>query len=346
MLGRLVWPHARRSTFRLAELVLYAAPTQFQYDDFADDRARGVGHNPFGNYRSPYVTLPSDELYAGPFPGDEAFIEYNLFHDSALKSSAGTAVFVCQYGLKKSSFCDATFQLSGGNLVGFDSSTFSATTYALALTSRTAGYRGMKGEVVATLSPASSANAFPLFAVAHGIVGQAQRLAFTIQPQAGGAVARALTQFAYPTKEQCLDHNDDEARGDTNNPLGPRQYPQCKKLVYAQEADCVAAITKAASITIDEHNNGPFPGDQAVFAFKLYTDSSRRTASGSAVLTCQYYFDRNGYCDVAYQLKGGTLYGAGTLNFDSKQFAFAITEGSGVSVASPETFRDPRPQAT
>ena len=183
--------------------------------------------------------------------------------------------------------------------------------------------------MTASLSPVAAKHAFPMFAIPHGIVGQAQQLKFAILPKTTGSGTHHITQYAYPVNQQYLDHNDDEARGDENNPFGPRLYPQCKGLVHSQEATCAAAITHAASVTIEEHNNGPFPGDQSVFSFKTYATAKRTHQTGTAVLICQYDFDRIGYCDVAYKLKGGTLFGAGALNFDGKQFTFAISEGSG-----------------
>jgi hypothetical protein len=320
---------ATKSATATRSLVLYSAPTQFQYDDFADDRGRGEGNNPFGNYRAPFTALPTDEFHYGPFPGDEAFLEYELYTDTSLKTSAGSAVFICQYGFHKSSFCNASFQLKGGTLAGFLTSTFNATSYTLAITGGTSTYRGLKGEVDGSLSAAAGANASPMFTNPPGIFGRSQRLAFTIQPQTTTTPTHTLVQYAYPAKEQYLDHNDDEARGNEDNPFGPRQYPQCKGLPYQRDLACSAALTKAASAKIEEHNNGPFAGDQAVFTFKIYATADRKTSNGAAVLTCQYYFDKNGYCDVSYKLKDGSLYGAGSLNFTAKQFTFAITGGTG-----------------
>ena len=53
-------------------------------------------------------------------------------------------------------------------------------------------------------------------------------------------------------------------------------------------------------------------------------------STGSAVYTCWYTFAKNAFCDVFVQLKaGGTLLAAGTLNFDAKTFALAVTGGTG-----------------
>jgi hypothetical protein len=66
-----------------------------------------------------------------------------------------------------------------------------------------------------------------------------------------------------------------------------------------------------------------------VFTFDVYTSPKRTTKAGSAVLTCQYYFDKNGFCDETIQLKQGTLFAVGPFSFDAKSFALVVTGGSG-----------------
>ena len=83
-----------------------------------------------------------------------------------------------------------------------------------------------------------------------------------------------------------------------------------------------------ASANLDE-KQGPFPGDEALFSFNVFKTGSLQTTIGSAVFTCQYYFDKNAFCDVSFQMNGGTLIGAGTLNFNATTFALAITGGYG-----------------
>ena len=80
---------------------------------------------------------------------------------------------------------------------------------------------------------------------------------------------------------------------------------------------------------MNEQGDGPFPGDQALFTFQLYATARLATPLGSAVYTCQYYFDKNAFCDATFRLKGGTLIAAGTLNFNGHTFALAITGGYG-----------------
>jgi hypothetical protein len=120
---------------------------------------------------------------------------------------------------------------------------------------------------------------------------------------------RQLTLYTLPLAQQFIDNNDDEARGDVNDPWG--------------------AHDTAASNRIDEHTDGPYPGDETLFDFGVYGSGGLTHRVGSAVYTCQYYFAKNGFCDAEYQLAGGTVIAAGTVNFDAKSFALAVTGGDG-----------------
>jgi hypothetical protein len=238
-------------------MVLYSVPTQLQYDNFADDRARGLGHNPFGNYTAPYTVRPANnELAFGPSAGDESFMAYTLYSDSALTHAVGSAVFVCVYGLTKNASCNASFEVGGGSIAGVGTFPFDAMQFMLAVTGGTAGYRGVKGLLVATPSAAASAHATPLLAHSPNLMGQAQRLTFSVAPPTGARPV-GVTAFSFPVEEQYLDHNDDEARGDSNNPYGSRVYKQCLSLTHPLEVSCSARLSHMASVAIDEHSDGP-----------------------------------------------------------------------------------------
>ena len=84
--------------------------------------------------------------------------------------------------------------------------------------------------------------------------------------------------------------------------------------------------TQAAA---NKESGGPFPGDEALFSFILSDNSTLKPQSGSAIYTCQYNFFKNAFCDATFQLKNGTLLGAGALNFNSQTFAMTITGGTG-----------------
>jgi hypothetical protein len=142
---------------------------------------------------------------------------------------------------------------------------------------------------------------FALFAGSLAAVSTSRAAA----PISGGQ----MTVYTTPLAQQFIDNNDDEARGDVNNPWGSHDT--------------------AASKTIDEHTDGPYPGDETLFAFGVYSSARLKGEVGSAVYTCQYYFAKNGFCDAEYQLAGGTVIAAGIVNFDAKSFALAVTGGYG-----------------
>ena len=84
------------------------------------------------------------------------------------------------------------------------------------------------------------------------------------------------------------------------------------------------AIVRAARAMSD----GPLPGDQALVFFHLFTTAGLKTTAGSAVLTCQYGFDRNAYCNGAVDLKDGArLAASGTLNADASHVTLVATGG-------------------
>ncbi len=128
------------------------------------------------------------------------------------------------------------------------------------------------------------------------------------QTEAAKQAPGTFQLYAVTTQEQFLNHADDRARGFGNNPFGN---------------------FKAPTATTKEHNNGPFPGDQALFAFKVYTSAKHTKSAGSAVYTCFYNFNHHGFCDAAYELNGGTLLGSGPVDFNAQTFAIVITGGTG-----------------
>ena len=117
-----------------------------------------------------------------------------------------------------------------------------------------------------------------------------------------------ISQYSLPTHENFVDNNDDEARGDVNNPFGYHH-------------------TQAAANK--ESAKGPFPGDEALFSFNLYGQPTLNAQSGGAIYTCQYAFAKNAFCDATFKLKNGTLIAAGAFNFNSPNFAMTVTDGTG-----------------
>jgi hypothetical protein len=280
-------------------LVLYAVPADRAFVNNSDDRSRGLGNNPFGNYTTASAaTQTSNEKLLGPFPGDEGLFTFDLYSDAAHGHAAGTALVICQYVFDKQSYCDTQYQLDGGTLVGQGPANADAKEFSFQITGGTAAYRGMTGDVSATL-------AGPTF-IAPYLMLEPQRLVLNVHPASG---KKKTTIYSLATKEQFVDNGDDEARGYASNPFHIRD--------------------KALAASENEDKSGPYPGDEAVFSFNVYSDSASKKPAGAAEFTCLYAFDRIAYCDAAYQLAGGTLVGGGAFTFDSDRFTLAITGGTG-----------------
>lgn len=122
------------------------------------------------------------------------------------------------------------------------------------------------------------------------------------------AAAKTLTVYSAGAYEQFLNHEDDRARGEGDNPFG-------------RFTDATAVAQPSAA--------GPFPGDQAIFQLTVYKDAALKTKIGTAEFNCLYNFNKNGYCDVLFQLQGGTVSGAGAFNFNATKFTLAVTGGTG-----------------
>ncbi len=304
---------AARASQSPVSLTLYAVPMQHQYVNNADDRARGEGNNPFGNYSSTFVAPPPNEKLFGPFAGDEGDYAFRLYTGANLKKAAGSATFLCMYDFNQNAFCDAAFDLNDGSLIGKGFLDFNASTFTLAIVGGTAGLQGTKGNL-RVVSAGSATQAQPVRRVAPML--ERQRLSFLEQPLsagAGGARPERFTVFTLPSVQTFINNNDDEARGDVNNPFG--------------------TIGSRAAERLAENGNGPFAGDETLFAFTIYGDKALKHAIGHAAYTCQYFFGRDGFCDATFQLNSGTtLVGAGAFNFSATNLVLAITGSYGGNV--------------
>ncbi len=121
--------------------------------------------------------------------------------------------------------------------------------------------------------------------------------------------AQKVVLYSVAEQEQYIDNSDSLTLGQGDNPFGNFKD--------------VTGVTQ-------KNSHGPFPGDEAVFSFNLYKDSSLRTRVGAASFTCQYNFSKNAFCDASFQLKnGGTLIAEGAFNFNAGKFTLAVTGGYG-----------------
>ena len=146
---RLVFDTAGAISASLRNITLYSVASAEQFVNNEDDRGRGKGNNPFGNYYNyaPQL-LASTESTSGPFPAGPGFtFGSTLYTSGSGKKSAGSSIFTCLYGFDQNGSCDVAFQLSGGTLIGVAAFRFSATHYAVAITGGTGEYRGAHGNV-------------------------------------------------------------------------------------------------------------------------------------------------------------------------------------------------------
>jgi hypothetical protein len=175
--GALVAAGVASSSSGAQKFTFYSSVKNERYINNVDDLSRGEGHNPFGNVSA--VKPPTNEKTSGPLAGDEAMYAFELYTNSDLKTSAGSAIFVCWYNFNRNALCDAAFQLSGGTLIGKGAFNFSDQKFSLALIGGTSKYRSTGGAVEISALGASTQSQ-PVFRVVPML--QAQRLAFLVEP--------------------------------------------------------------------------------------------------------------------------------------------------------------------
>ncbi len=143
-----------------------------------------------------------------------------------------------------------------------------------------------------------------------------------IAPGSAQAAVRSqkLTLYATAEQEQYVNNSDSLQRGEGNNPFG--NYKDLEPLA-------------------NKNANGPFPGDEALFSFNLYTGPNLAKRAGTALFTCQYNFNKNAFCDASFQLaNGGTIIASGAFNFTASKFSLAITGGNGAYLAKKGSLTD------
>jgi hypothetical protein len=125
----------------------YSVATQEQFLNMSDDRARGKGNTPFGNFKD--TTTPTTESGSGPLAGDISLFSFALYNGADLKQSVGSGVFTCQYNLHQNAFCDVTYQLNGGTLLCAGAFNFNAKSFTLVIKGGAGKYRGATGDIAA-----------------------------------------------------------------------------------------------------------------------------------------------------------------------------------------------------
>jgi hypothetical protein len=136
----------------------------------------------------------------------------------------------------------------------------------------------------------------------------------TALPAAGASgstqATQKLTVYAVPATVQFMNHADDRLRGMSANPFN----------------------LKASAVIFNdngkEKGNGPFPGDDILYAFKLFADAERTQPTGTAMFTCYYGFGKRATCDSYFDLDKGLLLASGQVPFGQTHFTLGVTGGT------------------
>ena len=129
-------------------LTVYSVANAEQFLRYSDDRQRGYGNNPFGNFKDTTATVNRHKN--GPLPGDIDDFQFSVYKAANLKQRIGTARITCQYNFNLHAFCDATYLLTDGTLAGAGSIDFKAASFTISITGGSGKYVGRRGELRST----------------------------------------------------------------------------------------------------------------------------------------------------------------------------------------------------
>jgi hypothetical protein len=133
-----------------------------------------------------------------------------------------------------------------------------------------------------------------------------------VVPAASGAsrASQKLRVYAVPTTVQFMNHADDRLRGMSTNPFS------------------IKSETVILNANGKEKGKGPFPGDDILYAFKLFADAKRTTPVGTAMFTCYYTFVKRATCDSYFELDKGLVLASGQVRFGAAHFTLGVTGGT------------------
>lgn len=150
------------------------------------------------------------------------------------------------------------------------------------------------------LSMRSAAAVFALLAAAFLV---------TAASGASGA-SQKFTVYAVPATVQFMNHADDRLRGMSTNPFKLKS----EAVILGQGGK--------------EKGNGPFPGDDILYGFKLFADAKRTKPVGAAMFTCYYQFVKRATCDSYFDLHKGLLLASGQVRFGATHFRLGLIGGT------------------
>ncbi len=130
--------------------------------------------------------------------------------------------------------------------------------------------------------------------------------------RAATAAQQQVIVYAVPTTAQFMNHADDRVRGMTVNPFNAN----------------LKALQVVLSTNGKEKGNGPFPGDDVLYTFNLYTRQDHKTSAGSAIFTCYYGFGKHATCDSYFDLGSGLVLAEGQVAFNNSNFTWGVSGGT------------------
>jgi len=275
-------------------LTIYSVATGIQYINTADDRARGKINNPLDSNANKLA--PKSAGRNGPFAGDVAVYALRLYSDSAAKHGIGTAVYTCFFNYDRHALCQAYYKFkAGGTIVGSGPVDFKKSSFTIVVSGGTTTYLGVQGQ--ASASPSR---------------GNAQRIDFEFTKAASAASqsSQKLTVYAVPATVQFMNHADDRLRGMSTNPFKLKQ----EAVILGKNGN--------------EKGNGPFPGDDILYGFKLFANPNKTTPMGAAMFTCYYLFVKRATCDSYFDLGQGLLLASGQVKFGGIRFTLGVIGGT------------------
>jgi hypothetical protein len=145
------------------------------------------------------------------------------------------------------------------------------------------------------------------------LVGAVVLLATALPVAGAWGSARAtqkLTVYAVPATVQFMNHADDRLRGMSSNPFNLK----AQAVIFNDNGK--------------EKGNGPFPGDDILYAFKLFADAKRTQPTGTAIFTCYYGFGKRAVCDSYFDLTKGLLLASGQVPYGQTHFTLGVTGGT------------------
>ena len=111
-------------------------------------------------------------------------------------------------------------------------------------------------------------------------------------------------------------------------------YAVATQVQYVNMADKITPARDHNPFNTDAKNpvakkgKGGIPGNSVFFSFKLYANADLKQPIGSALYTCTFAFNQRASCDASYDLKGGTMFASGSVDFTGTSSALAVSGGT------------------